>query len=153
MNKKEEFFWKDRFVKGISLDKTIRITVVKTTELVETARKNHHLSPVATVLLGRALTGAAILAAQLKGEERVRLSIEGDGSIGTITAEANYVGEVRGFVQNPDVTIDSLTSPYFKYFSGFTVSSLLEIEKKSFLVLVKPLLPTKPIISPCLTTS
>jgi len=103
---KEEFFWKDRFVKGISLDKTIRITVVKTTELIETARKNHHLSPVATVLLGRTLTGAAILAAQLKGEERVRLTIEGDGRIGTITAEANYVGEVRGFVQNPDAMID-----------------------------------------------
>jgi molecular chaperone Hsp33 len=34
------------------------------------------------------------------------LAIEGDGSVGTITAEANYVGEIRGFVQNPDATID-----------------------------------------------
>ena len=105
---KEEFFWKDRFVKGISLDNTIRITVVKTTEVVETARKNHELSATATVLLGRALTGAMLLSSQLKGEERVRLSIEGDGPLGTIIAEANYVGEVRGYVENPQAELDWL---------------------------------------------
>lgn len=103
---KETFFWKDRYVKGLSLDNTIRITVVKTTEVVETARKNHDLSPTATVLLGRALTGASLLASQLKGEERVRLSIEGDGPIGKIVAESNYVGEIRGFVDNPTVNLD-----------------------------------------------
>lgn len=106
LSPKEEFFWKDRFVKGLSLDKSIRITVVKTTEIVETARKNHQLSPVATVLLGRALTGAMLMAAQLKGEERVRLTIHGDGPIGDIIAEANYVGEVRGYVENPNVDLD-----------------------------------------------
>lgn len=103
---KETFFWKDRYVKGLSLDKTIRITVVKTTEVVETARKNFNLSPTATVLLGRALTGASLLASQLKGEERVRLSIEGDGPIGAIVAESNYVGEIRGYVENPQVDLD-----------------------------------------------
>lgn len=106
MSSKEAFFWKDRFVKGLSLDKTIKITVVKTTDVVETARLNHHLSPTATVLLGRALTGAVLLSSQLKGEERVRLSVEGDGPIGTIVAEANYVGEIRGFVDHPDVDLD-----------------------------------------------
>jgi molecular chaperone Hsp33 len=106
LSPKEEFFWKDRFVKGLSLDKTIRITVVKTTEIAETARVNHELSPVATVLLGRALTGAMLMAAQLKGEERVRLVLHGDGPIGTIVAEANYVGEVRGYVDHPQVDLD-----------------------------------------------
>ncbi len=106
LSPKEEFFWKDRFVKGLSLDKTIRITVVKTTEIVETARLNHQLSPVASVLLGRALTGAMLMAAQLKGEERVRLAIHGDGPIGTIIAEANYVGEVRGYVDHPQIDLD-----------------------------------------------
>lgn len=115
---KEEFFWKDRFIKGLSLDKSIRITVIKTTEVIETARRNHHLSPLTTVLLGRALTGAALMAAQLKGEERVRLSIEGDGSVGTITAEANYVGEIRGFVQNPEAMIDFTDSTTFKQAVG-----------------------------------
>jgi molecular chaperone Hsp33 len=103
---KEAFFWKDRFVKGISLDKSIRITVIKTTDVIETARRNHHLSPLTTVLLGRTLTGAALLAAQLKGEERIRLTIEGDGPVGTLTAEANYVGEIRGFVSNPEAMVD-----------------------------------------------
>lgn len=97
---------KDRLIKGITTDGHFKIAVVKTTDVVKTAQKRHGLSLLNTVLLGRALTGTVLMASELKGEERVRLRIDGDGPSGMLVAEANRVGEIRGYVQNPEAEID-----------------------------------------------
>lgn len=106
MISKEDFFQKDRLIKGISTDGNIKISVVKTTDVVKAAREKHHLSLLNTVLLGRALTGTMLMASELKGEERLKLRIEGDGPVELLVAEANRVGEVRGYVQNPQAELD-----------------------------------------------
>jgi molecular chaperone Hsp33 len=98
---KEKIKTRDRLIKGISEDGSLKISVVKATEVVKTAAENHHLSLLNTVLLGRSLIGALLLASELKGEERIRLRAEGNGPSQLIVAEANRVGEVRGFVQAP----------------------------------------------------
>lgn len=101
MSLKEEFQFKDRLIKGIDREGAFKISVVKTTDVLKTARKNHNLSLLNTVLLGRALTASMLLASELKGEERIKLRFEGKGPSGMIVAEANRVGEIRGYVQNP----------------------------------------------------
>lgn len=106
MSLKEKFKFKDRLIKGIELDGQFKISVVKTTEVVQTAKENHHLSMLNTVLLGRTMTAAMLLASELKGEERIKLRIEGTGPVGMITAEANRVGEMRGYVLNPAAELD-----------------------------------------------
>ncbi|MCC5940919.1 MAG: Hsp33 family molecular chaperone HslO [Balneolaceae bacterium] len=103
---KKEFKFKDRLIKGIEKDGRFKISVVKTTEVVQTARENHGLSLLNTVLLGRTLTAAMLLASELKGEERITMRFEGNGPVGLIQAEANRVGEIRGFVQNPTAELD-----------------------------------------------
>lgn len=103
---KKEFQQKDRLIKGITTDGHLKISVVKTTDVVKTARKKHNLSLLNTVLLGRALTGTMLMASELKGEERVQLRFEGDGPVGLIVAEASRVGEIRGYVQHPDAELD-----------------------------------------------
>ncbi|MBO6573152.1 MAG: Hsp33 family molecular chaperone HslO [Balneola sp.] len=105
MNKKE-FEFKDRLIKGISKDGHFKISVVKTTELVKEARERHDLSLLNTVILGRALTATMLMASELKGEERIRLRMEGNGPIGFLVAEANSLGEVRGYVANPSAELD-----------------------------------------------
>ncbi len=105
MNKKE-FEFKDRLIKGISKDGHFKISVVKTTELVKEARERHDLSLLNTVILGRALTATMLMASELKGEERIRLRMEGNGPIGSLVAEANSLGEVRGYVANPSAELD-----------------------------------------------
>lgn len=102
----EEFNFKDRLVKGITTDGHFKVSVVKTTEVVNTAAENHHLSMLNTVILGRALTAVMLLASELKGEERIQLRMDGNGPIGFLIAEANHVGEVRGYVQNPTAELD-----------------------------------------------
>jgi molecular chaperone Hsp33 len=106
MSLKEEFKFKDRLIKGIEAEGQFKISVVKTTEVVRTAQKNHNLSLLTTLLLGRTLTAAMLLASELKGEERIKIRLEGNGPVGSITAEANRAGEMRGYVQNPQAELD-----------------------------------------------
>ncbi len=106
MDKKEAFLKKDRIIKAITEDGFFKLSVVKTTDVVRQAQKRHELGLLATVLLGRALTGTMLLASELKAEERVRLKMEGNGPLGMLTAEANSTGEIRGFVQNKDAVLD-----------------------------------------------
>lgn len=106
MISKKDLKQKDRLIKGITADGHIKISVVKTTEVVKAAKKRHNLSLLNTVLLGRALTGTMLMASELKGEERVQLRFEGDGPVGLIVAEASRVGEIRGYVQRPEAELD-----------------------------------------------
>ncbi|MDX1638736.1 MAG: Hsp33 family molecular chaperone HslO [Balneolaceae bacterium] len=106
MLSKERFEHKDRLIKGISNDGHFKISVVKTTDVVKTARRKHELSLLNTVLLGRTLTGVMLLASELKGEERIQLRLDCDGPVGQIVTEANRVGEIRGYVQRPQVELD-----------------------------------------------
>lgn len=104
--KKEEFLRKDRLLKGVTEDGNFKISVVKTTDIVKDAKQKHNLSLLNTVILGKALTATMLLASELKGEERVQLRIDGNGPIGYLIAEANRIGEVRGYVKNPAAELD-----------------------------------------------
>lgn len=106
MLSKENFKQKDRLIKGITEDGNFKISVVKTSDVVKSAQEKHRLSLLNTVLLGRALTGTMLMASELKGEERVQLRFEGDGPVGLVVAEASRVGEIRGYVQRPEVELD-----------------------------------------------
>ena len=103
---REEYEFKDRLIKGITKDGHFKISVIKTSDVVKKAKERHHLSLLNTVLLGKALTAAMLLASELKKEERIQLRLDGDGPIGTIVAEANSLGEIRGYVGNPFVELD-----------------------------------------------
>ena len=76
-----------------------------TTQLVTEACKRHDVGPLAAAALGRALTGAALLAALLKDSQSVFLKFEGNGPLGKIIAEAGYDGWVRGYVANPHAEV------------------------------------------------
>jgi len=102
----KSFQFKDRLIKGIDVKGQFKISVVKTTDVIQTAKENHKLSLLNTVLLGRAMTSAMLLASELKGEERIKMRFEGNGPVGIISAEANRVGEMRGYVQHPKAVLD-----------------------------------------------
>ncbi|RLJ70358.1 molecular chaperone Hsp33 [Hydrogenivirga caldilitoris] len=102
---KNYFADRDYMVIAVPRKEPARVYVVKATNAVETARRIHNLSPGATVALGRALVGVLLLTSLVKHatDQKVLLKIEGDGPIGTIYAEADGKGRVRGFVENPQV--------------------------------------------------
>lgn len=80
----------------------VRIYAITTKNLVQEAADRHHTSHLATAALGRAMSGALMLAATMKDGERILLKLKGDGPIGEVVAEAQGTS-VRGYVGEPDV--------------------------------------------------
>ncbi len=76
-----------------------------TTTLVAEACKRHDVGPTAAIALGRALTGAALLAALLKEDQSVLLRFEGNGPLRKIITEAGSAGWVRGYVADPHADV------------------------------------------------
>ena len=96
----------DIIQKFLTYNGKISIICATTTSTVETARRTHDLSPIATAALGRTLTMASILGANLKSEEdSLTIQIKGNGPIGSIVATSNSKAEVRGYVTNPIVEL------------------------------------------------
>lgn len=88
---------------GHAYNKTVRIYTALTTKTVETARILHQTWPTASAALGRFLTVSAMMGLMYKDNERLTLRIKGDGPIGSMTVEANGLGEVRADIANPEV--------------------------------------------------
>ncbi|MCD7817596.1 MAG: Hsp33 family molecular chaperone HslO [Lachnospiraceae bacterium] len=96
----------DYIVRATAADQQIRAFAATTRDMVETARKYHNTSPVATAALGRLLTAGAMMGTMMKGEEDLlTLQIKGNGPIGGITVTADSSANVKGYVQNPGVLL------------------------------------------------
>lgn len=96
----------DYIIRATAADNQIRAFAATTKDLVEMARKSHNTSPVATAALGRLLTGGAMMGIMMKGDKDVlTLQIKCNGPIGGLTVTADSKGNVKGYVNNPDVIL------------------------------------------------
>lgn len=96
---------KDYLIHSTAANGHIRCLAAVTTNLVQEARDRHQLYPVASAALGRLMTGSLLMASsEFKGKERINLKLDGDGPLGQVFADAG-VGEVRGYVNNPDISL------------------------------------------------
>ena len=97
---------KDCLIRAMSKDGMVKATAVSTRALTERARNIHHLTPVATAALGRALSGVSMMgnALEVQGES-VTLQIKGGGPLGTILAVSDAEGNVRGYVGDGSVEL------------------------------------------------
>lgn len=98
---------KDYLVRAVAEDGSFRIFAVRSTRTVEEARQRHNCWPVASAALGRTITAALLLAANMKGEDVLTIRVLGDGPLGAIIVSANAEGQVRGYVQEPQVHLPS----------------------------------------------
>lgn len=96
----------DYLIRGTAANDFVRAFAVTMRDTAETARERHHLSPVACAALGRTMAAALMMGADMKNDKDV-LTIQFlcDGPIGGITATANARGEVKGFVEHPEVML------------------------------------------------
>ena len=88
-----------------SEDLTIRASSVVTTELVREVQKIHQSFPIATIAMGRLLTGALSMASSLAEEQQVSIRVKGDGPIGELTTDASFESEVRIYCGNPKIDL------------------------------------------------
>ena len=96
----------DEIVRGMACDGNVKIAAVSTRALTERARQIHRTLPVATAALGRTMAAASILGNALKGDrDSLTVRINGGGPIGSILVVSDSSGNVRGYVQNPQVDL------------------------------------------------
>ena len=93
-------------VRAMTRDGYAKAVAVTTTDIVERARQIHKMLPTATAALGRLLTAASMMGNMQKVENgSITLQVKGGGPLGTVLAVADAQGNVRGYVQNPQVSI------------------------------------------------
>lgn len=94
----------DKIIRCITSDGAVMASAIDSTDIVYTAKRVHKTSPVATAALGRLLTAASMMGAQLKQKNAsLTLRMNGDGPIGALIAVSDSNGNCRGYVSNPAV--------------------------------------------------
>lgn len=97
---------KDQLVRAMTKDGFVKITAVSTTEITRRAREIHQTTAVATAALGRVLAACSMIGNMQKVDDgSVTLTIKGGGPLGTLLATSDPEGNVRGYVENPQVEL------------------------------------------------
>ena len=97
---------KDELLRALVCDGNVSVLAANTTQLAGEAQRVHGTWPVCTAALGRALTGALLMAHPLKhAQGSVSLVFNGNGPAGNVVVVARPDGETKGYVENPHVDL------------------------------------------------
>ncbi|MEY8445836.1 Hsp33 family molecular chaperone HslO [Enterococcus ratti] len=96
---------KDYLIKALAYDGYVRAYAVQATDTVAQAQERHNTWHTSSAALGRTLIGGLLLGATLKGEDKLTIRIQGNGPAKGIVVDANAKGEVKGYIQNPHLSL------------------------------------------------
>ena len=97
---------KDYLVRGMTMDGFVKVVAIRSTEIVRRGAQIHKTTPNATAAFGRALTAASMMGNMQKVDNgSMTLQIKGGGPIGSIVCVSDPVGNVRGYVYEPNVPL------------------------------------------------
>jgi len=96
----------DDLVRGMTMDGFVKVVAIRSTEMVRRGATIHNTTPNATAAFGRALTAASMMGNMQKVENgSMTMQIKGGGPIGTIVCVSDPIGNVRGYVYEPNVPL------------------------------------------------
>ena len=96
----------DYLVRGMTMDGFVKAVAIRSTEMVRRGAQIHNTAPNATAAFGRALTAASMMGNMQKVENgSMTLQIKGGGPIGSIVCVSDPIGNVRGYVYEPNVPL------------------------------------------------
>ena len=96
----------NKLYKALIYNNQLTLSVLDTTDMVNDAIKIHNLSPLAAAALGRTLTACTFMSSNLKSDEdKLSVTIAGDGVGGKITVCGNGKLDMRGYIDNPNANL------------------------------------------------
>ena len=96
----------DYLVRGMTMDGFVKVVAIRSTEMVRRGAQIHNTTPNATAAFGRALTAASMMGNMQKVDNgSMTMQIKGGGPIGTIVCVSDPIGNVRGYVYEPNVPL------------------------------------------------
>ena len=96
----------DYLVRGMTLDGYVKAVAIRSTQTVRRGAEIQKTTPNATAAFGRALTAASMMGNMQKVENgSMTLQIKGGGPIGSIVCVSDPMGNVRGYVTQPNVEL------------------------------------------------
>lgn len=96
-----------KILRGLTCDGSAQILVINSADMVDEAVRIHSCAPTAAAALGRVLTATSLMGTTLKDKgNNITVNFRGDGPCGHILAVSDYMGNVKGYVQNPHTDIE-----------------------------------------------
>ena len=96
----------DYLVRGMTMDGFVKVVAIRSTEMVRRGAQIHKTTPNATAALGRALTATSMMGNMQKVDNgSMTMQIKGGGPIGSIVCVSDPIGNVRGYVYEPNVPL------------------------------------------------
>ena len=90
----------------MTMDGFVKVVAIRSTEMVRRGAQIQKTTPNATAAFGRALTAASMMGNMQKVDNgSMTLQIKGGGPIGSIVCVSDPVGNVRGYVYEPNVPL------------------------------------------------
>ncbi|NQW46028.1 MAG: Hsp33 family molecular chaperone HslO [Deltaproteobacteria bacterium] len=96
---------KNRISHFYTKDLAIRASAVITTDLVKEIQHIHQSLPIATIAMGRLLTGSLLIAGGLAEKQQVSIRFQGAGPLGQLSADASFESEARCYATNPTLEL------------------------------------------------
>lgn len=96
----------NKLYKGLIFNNEISVSVLDTTDMVNSAIKIHKLTPVCAAAFGRTITACTFMASGLKNKmDKMSVTVKGDGPCGKITVCGNGDLYMRGYMDNGQVDL------------------------------------------------
>lgn len=118
----------DICLRGLALNDQVRFFVASTKDVCEESRVRHQTSATATAALGRALTMTLMMGMTNKGDDTTSLMFHGNGPLGKIVTKSNSRGEVKGYVENPEIDMPRKANGKLDVGSGIGFGTLYVIK-------------------------
>lgn len=92
----------DRIIRCITTSGSLMAAAIDTSNACAVAQEIHKLSATTAAVLGRTLSGTALMGSMLKQDKAsVTVKINGGGPVGNVVAISDSHGNIRGYVDRP----------------------------------------------------